>query len=72
MTSIVDVSYPNVVHFYGDNALGGASIFGCGPSGVSPQPTTTWIPVASDGTINVLSQSDASGTSLFVHGVKIR
>jgi len=71
VTSIVSTEYPNGVHYYGDNSLGGVTAFGVS-SGTSPQAITTWIPVGASGAINVLSTSEASGTSLFIHGAKVR
>ena len=69
----VNASYPGALYFYGDNLLGGVSFFGL-QSGVSPSFRTAWIPVSGSGTLNIANGSGAvfSGTSLFVHGAKIR
>lgn len=68
----VNAAYPNGLHMYGDNSSGGVTFFGTG-SGAFPQATTAWIPVSSSGTINISTVPAAfSGTSLFVHGAKLR
>ena len=71
-TVIVSAAYANALHLYGDDALGGVSFFGVA-SGTSPQATTAWIPVDAGGDINISNPTaDFSGTSLFVHGARIR
>lgn len=71
-TVAVNASWPNSLYMYGDNILGGVSFYTTA-SGASPQATTSWIPVSSSGTINVANPTVAfSGTSMFVHGARIR
>ena len=71
-TVSVGGTWPNSLYMYGDNVLGGVSFYSTA-SGASPQATTAWIPVSSTGTINIPNPSGSfSGTSMFVHGVKMR
>jgi len=71
-TVSVNASWPYSLYMYGDNVLGGVSFYGL-QSGVSPQATTTWIPVGSNGNINIANPStNFSGVSFFVHGAKMR
>ena len=72
-TVMVNAGSSAALQFYGDNGLGGVSIFGQ-ISGVSPLQTTIMIPVSGSGTINVNNTAGGtfSGTSLFVHGVVMK
>lgn len=66
----VDAAASSAMHFYGDDATGGVTIMGTGNS--VPNWETLWVPVSASGTINIDNINAFTGTSLFVHGVKLR
>ena len=73
VTVVVSGASPAALQFYGDNPLGGVSFFGTS-SGVTSVAATAWIPVSSEGIINVNNTQDGTwnSTELYVHGVRMR